>query len=52
MLKQNKFKISAGERFYVVIDFLRKQLRFSVEDSLVRSRLLECTCTPTGGSQG
>jgi hypothetical protein len=36
IMKQNKFKISAHQRFGSVADFLRKQLRVKPGDTLVR----------------
>eukprot|EP01137_Pigoraptor_chileana_P009811 Opistho-2@58621 len=34
VMKQNKFKITASEKFQTVIDFLKKQLKFKPADSL------------------
>eukprot|EP00123_Amoebidium_parasiticum_P013794 comp22154_c0_seq1/m.32462 comp22154_c0_seq1/g.32462 ORF comp22154_c0_seq1/g.32462 comp22154_c0_seq1/m.32462 type:complete len:131 (-) comp22154_c0_seq1:105-497(-) len=34
IMKQNKFKITAAEQFQAIIDFLRKQLKFSQREQL------------------
>ena len=34
ILKQNKFKISAGQRFQYLIDFLRRQLKLCSDEQL------------------
>jgi hypothetical protein len=36
MMKQNKFKISANQKFQTVVDFLRKQLHYKPTDPLVK----------------